>query len=129
MQRVIPNRTQDDANLINLNSDEATYQRHSLVNKVGLQSYTPVVLLKSSDFLVINKPHDVRMNGDFEVTVERLVLHWYPPFREINLKPVHQLDFATSGALCIALNRKAAAAASEGFHQRRTKKEYLAVVR
>jgi hypothetical protein len=68
MQRVIPNRNQDDANLINLLSDEATYQRHSLVNKVGLQSYTPVVLLKSSDFLVINKPHDVRMNGDFEGT-------------------------------------------------------------
>jgi hypothetical protein len=68
MQRVIPNRNQEDANLINLLSDEATYHRHSLVSKVGLQSYTPVALLKSSDFLVINKPHDVRMNGDFEGT-------------------------------------------------------------
>jgi hypothetical protein len=35
--------------------------------------YSNSILLLNSDYCVINKPHDVRMDGDFEITVEKLV--------------------------------------------------------
>jgi len=88
------------------------------------------VIFQSSDFVVIDKPVDVRMDGDFDVTVEKLLLSWKLPGVEssANIKWVHQLDFATSGVLCVALHRKAAAAASLAFSLRQTKKRYLALI-
>lgn len=41
----------------------------------------------------------------------------------------HQLDFSTSGALCVALNKAAAASAYKCFKERRVTKAYLALVR
>lgn len=41
----------------------------------------------------------------------------------------HQLDFSTSGALCIALNKAAAARAYRCFKDRTVTKAYLALVR
>lgn len=76
---------------------------------------------------MIDKPHNVRMNGDFPVTVEKLVSSWLS-LDPIALKWVHQLDHATSGTLCIALNKRAAAIASRSFVLRQVKKEYLAVL-
>jgi tRNA pseudouridine32 synthase/23S rRNA pseudouridine746 synthase len=46
-----------------------------------------------------------------------------PKFRN-----VHQLDYATSGIFVLALNKKAAAAASKLFQERTVKKTYLALV-
>lgn len=80
------------------------------------------------DFLVINKPTDVRMDGEFDVTVEKLIRHWCPTLADKHLKWVHQLDFATSGVLCVALHRDAAARACTAFRERRAQKAYLAVV-
>nr|CAD7414207.1 unnamed protein product [Timema poppensis] len=42
---------------------------------------------------------------------------------------VHRLDYATSGLICLALNKKACSEATSCFHQRKTKKYYLAVLR
>nr|CAD7447549.1 unnamed protein product [Timema bartmani] len=42
---------------------------------------------------------------------------------------VHRLDYATSGVICLALNKKACSEATLCFHQRKTKKYYLAVLR
>lgn len=41
----------------------------------------------------------------------------------------HQLDFSTSGALCVALNKAAAGRAYKCFKERRVTKAYLALVR
>lgn len=41
---------------------------------------------------------------------------------------VHRLDYATSGIICIALNKQAARAASAAFETRSAKKFYLALV-
>lgn len=41
----------------------------------------------------------------------------------------HQLDFSTSGALCVALNKAAAGSAYKCFKERRVTKAYLALVR
>ena len=42
---------------------------------------------------------------------------------------VHRLDYSTSGSLCIALNKNAAAIAGDKFKNREVIKEYLALVR
>ncbi|CAM9187492.1 unnamed protein product, partial [Laminaria digitata] len=68
------------------------------------------------------------MTGDFNVNVEKLIRHWCPAVEGKELKWVHQLDFATSGVLCVALHRDAAARACEAFRERRAQKTYLAVV-
>jgi 23S rRNA-/tRNA-specific pseudouridylate synthase len=41
---------------------------------------------------------------------------------------VHQLDSATSGALCVGLNKVAARMAAKLFESRRVAKEYVALV-
>ena len=45
----------------------------------------------------IPKPADVRMDGRFDVTVEKLIKHWCPTLKEKDLKWVHQLDFGEPG--------------------------------
>ena len=87
-----------------------------------------VVMSISSDFIVVNKPHDVRMDGAFDLTLQKLLLKWIPGASLDSLKWVHQLDFATSGVLTVARNREAANLASRAFEYRETSKEYLAVV-
>lgn len=42
---------------------------------------------------------------------------------------VHRLDYSCSGALCVALNKAACAAASKAFVTHKTEKYYLALVR
>lgn len=44
------------------------------------------------------------------------------------LRFCHQLDFSTSGALCVALNKAAAGSAYKCFKERRVTKAYLALV-
>lgn len=41
---------------------------------------------------------------------------------------VHRLDYPTSGIMCIALNKKAARAASSAFENQKVQKFYLALV-
>lgn len=84
--------------------------------------------IENEDFLLINKPPDVRMNGEFSVTVENIILYLRPDLRADQLRWVHRLDFATSGVLCVALTREAARHASIAFEERKTKKQYLAVL-
>ena len=86
------------------------------------------VLLETANFIVINKPFDVRMNGDFDVTTEKLLVHWFANTTTKSFKFVHELDYATSGAVCVARNKDAAAIASSSFANRLTHKKYLAVL-
>ncbi len=87
----------------------------------------PRVLHRSSDFLVLDKPADVRLDGPFAVTLERLLARLLGA--DATPKWIHQLDFATSGVLCVGLNRVAAGNAGRLFSGRDTRKFYLAVVR
>jgi len=86
------------------------------------------ILFQNEHYIVINKPHDVRMDGDFNTTIKSLLVDTFPGTNTESFKWVHQLDFATSGALCIAKNREAAALACLAFELRETTKEYIAVV-
>jgi 23S rRNA-/tRNA-specific pseudouridylate synthase len=37
-----------------------------------------VILFESEHYIVIDKPPDVRMDGVFPVTIEKLLSHWFP---------------------------------------------------
>ena len=56
------------------------------------------------------------------VTVREIIEFCY------NFRFVHRLDFATSGALCLALNRQAASHLASAFKKRLVTKYYLALV-
>lgn len=105
------------------------------------------ILYESSHYIVLNKPPDLRMNGPYPATVYKLLCYWYPPpsivgeadllskvsqlhthLKDNELRPCHQLDYATSGVLLVARSREAAAAATESFASRCAQKEYLAIV-
>jgi RNA pseudouridylate synthase len=100
------------------------------------------ILHESDDYLVLNKPPDLRMDGPFPSTVQKLLHHWYnpPPPAAIGervapvvekFRPCHQLDYATSGVLLVARNAISANRAREMFEGRHPglRKSYVAVVR
>eukprot|EP01041_Mallomonas_annulata_P006574 gene6574-13302_t len=87
-----------------------------------------LILYKSNNFCIINKPPDIRMNGDFDITVEKLILNILPDITLSDIKWVHQLDYATSGVLCIGLHKDAGFLASTAFQNRTTRKEYMAIL-
>lgn len=116
------------------------------------------ILHESKDYVLMNKPADLRMDGEFPSTVHKLITYWYPPptlqkqslsnknvqqllqqisklhrhsetpDKQLQVRPCHQLDYATSGVLLLARNTSAAAHASAAFEQRRVEKTYLAVL-
>lgn len=86
------------------------------------------VIKYSKDFVVVNKPPLLQMShspvdytrskeiiGTLPSTVEDMLKDWISEMQatdhwngvdQPSVKWVHQLDFATSGVLCIALNRQ-----------------------
>lgn len=112
-----PHRTQLD-----LGTDSS-----NRVSPQNIDDVIPSIICTDENYCVINKPADVRMDGQFDITVDKLVAKWLGVDIK-KLKWVHQLDYATSGALCIALNRQAAGVACSAFEHRIVKKEYLAVL-
>jgi 23S rRNA-/tRNA-specific pseudouridylate synthase len=102
-------------------------QRNLLRSATGASALRTIdVLFRDDNFVVVNKPFDVVTQAEgCEDTVERIVERvcgvpkvWFP----------HQLDYATSGVICLALSSAAAAFAGEHFSGRLAKKEYRALV-
>lgn len=94
------------------------------------------VLHRSENFIVVNKDCDCLINSNDPEnmdTVATKLSNTFPML--INPKLfhsfyfVHRLDYSCSGALCIALNKAACAAASRAFVKQQTVKYYLALVR
>jgi tRNA pseudouridine65 synthase len=86
------------------------------------------VLFVDAHLIVVNKPSGLLVHrgwaNDDDVAMFRvrdmLGAHVYP---------VHRLDRGTSGALCFARSREAAAALCDSFESRHVDKRYLALVR
>ncbi|XP_051877653.1 RNA pseudouridylate synthase domain-containing protein 1 isoform X2 [Pristis pectinata] len=83
------------------------------------------ILYQSTDFLVVNKHWDIRIDSKMwyeKLTVQSQLKHHFPeladPDTYYGFRFCHQLDFSTSGALCIALNKMAAAKAYRCFRDR-----------
>uniref|UniRef100_A0A8B9WZ87 RNA pseudouridine synthase domain containing 1 n=1 Tax=Bos mutus grunniens TaxID=30521 RepID=A0A8B9WZ87_BOSMU len=94
------------------------------------------VVYRSHDFLVVNKHWDVRIDSKAwreTLTLQKQLRHRFPeladPDTYYGFRFCHQLDFSTSGALCVALNKAAAGSAYRCFKDRRVTKAYLALVR
>lgn len=82
-------------------------------------------------YLVVDKPADVRIDGAFTHTVERLALAHLAggPDARARVRFVHRLDYATSGVLLLGLSRPAAGVAAAQFEARSARKAYVALVR
>ena len=86
------------------------------------------ILFVDADLVIVNKPSGLLVHrgwaNDDDVAMFRvrdmLGAHVYP---------VHRLDRGTSGALCFARTRQAAAILGESFESRQVDKRYLALVR
>ncbi|XP_073492537.1 RNA pseudouridylate synthase domain-containing protein 1 [Aquarana catesbeiana] len=94
------------------------------------------ILYQSPDFLVVNKHWDIRIDSKMwyeKVTVQSQLKHRFPeladPDTYYGFRFCHQLDFSTSGALCVALSKEAAGRAYKCFKERTVTKAYLALVR
>ncbi|XP_030840125.1 RNA pseudouridylate synthase domain-containing protein 1-like [Strongylocentrotus purpuratus] len=94
------------------------------------------ILYKSENFVAVDKHYDVKINSDDPkdtITVATQLAHLHPELVDSSLphsfRFIHRLDYSTSGALCLALNKKAAANAGKMFKDRRVTKRYLALVR
>ncbi|XP_005662293.1 RNA pseudouridylate synthase domain-containing protein 1 isoform X1 [Sus scrofa] len=101
------------------------------------------VVYRSHDFLVVNKHWDVRIDSKAwreTLTLQKQLRHRFPELADpdtcygfrcagMGHRFCHQLDFSTSGALCVALNKAAAGSAYRCFKDRRVTKAYLALVR
>eukprot|EP01038_Epipyxis_sp_PR26KG_P010366 gene10366-13927_t len=111
-------------------------EKHCLVGqyqeteKLDRYDHHSILLSNNENFLIVDKPSNLRMNGNFDCTVEKLIYHLRKDLSDnnVNLKWIHQLDYATSGVLCVGLNRPAAAIASYAFETRQVTKKYLAVL-
>uniref|UniRef100_UPI00358E7DE7 RNA pseudouridylate synthase domain-containing protein 1 n=1 Tax=Myxine glutinosa TaxID=7769 RepID=UPI00358E7DE7 len=110
------------------------------------------VLYHSGDFLVLCKPWDVLIDSvssnvisptssakdicttpEKTLTIQQRLQRCFPtlidPTTRHGFRLCHQLDFSTSGVLCVALSRRSAAAAFRCFKERLATKAYLALVR
>lgn len=98
-------------------------------NKMGVEK-----LYESENYLVVNKPYDMYINSDNENEKNTVTYHIASPDSHLSTSanPIHfvqRLDYSTSGVLCIARNKTAAARAGKLFEHRHTRKYYLAVLR
>ncbi|XP_018612583.2 RNA pseudouridylate synthase domain-containing protein 1 isoform X1 [Scleropages formosus] len=94
------------------------------------------VLYQSTHFIVVNKHWDIRIDSKMwyeKQTVQSQLRHRFPeladPGTYYGFRFCHQLDFSTSGALCVALNKAAAGRAYRCFKDRLVTKAYLALLR
>ena len=53
--------------------------RHRLEDLLFLIRRNTSIIFDSSNFLVLNKPADLRMDGPYPSTVHKLLTYWYPP--------------------------------------------------
>ncbi|XP_021107005.1 RNA pseudouridylate synthase domain-containing protein 1 isoform X4 [Heterocephalus glaber] len=93
------------------------------------------IVYQSRDFLVVNKHWDLRIDCKTwreTLTLQKQLRHHFPELADpdtcYGFRFCHQLDFSTSGALCVALNKAAAGSAYRCFKERRVTKAYLALV-
>ncbi|PNJ02264.1 RPUSD1 isoform 10 [Pongo abelii] len=94
------------------------------------------IVYRSRDFLVVNKHWDVRIDSKAwreTLTLQKQLRYRFPELADpdtcYGFRFCHQLDFSTSGALCVALNKAAAGSAYRCFKERRVTKAYLALLR
>ncbi|CAL9693749.1 unnamed protein product [Knipowitschia caucasica] len=94
------------------------------------------VVSQSDDYIVVDKHWDIRIDSKMwyeKLTVQAQLRQHFPELADPNtyygFRFCHQLDFSTSGALCVALNKAAAGQAYRCFKDRTVTKLYIALLR
>ncbi|XP_020283515.1 RNA pseudouridylate synthase domain-containing protein 1-like isoform X2 [Pseudomyrmex gracilis] len=93
------------------------------------------IVYRSENFLMVNKPYDMYINSNnpdrkntLQLELRKMLPGLVNPKLCHEFYFVHRLDYPTSGIICIALNKKAAQAASSAFENQNVQKFYLALV-
>lgn len=90
------------------------------------QTYRISVLYDDEEIIIVNKPYDIRIDGDFPITVEKLVRNGLSiPMDKFRL--CNQLDYSTSGILVLGKSKSGARNCNKLFSERKTSKYYLAI--
>jgi tRNA pseudouridine32 synthase / 23S rRNA pseudouridine746 synthase len=92
-------------------------------------------LYVDSRFVVVHKPADVRIDGEWTNTVEKFVLQTVAGrvttgigSEAVKVRFAHRLDYATSGIVVTCLSKAAGAICCEQFERRTVEKSYLALL-
>lgn len=88
----------------------------------------PILYHDAGRYVVVSKPADVRMDGDFTHTVEKLISSAINVDKVSGLRFVQRLDYATSGVLIAALQKRYAYFAGHQFEHRTVDKRYTALL-
>lgn len=106
-----------------------------LVNDRREEHGSVKIVHRSENFLIVDKPYDMYINSnnpDRKNTLQMRLREMLPDLVNPRLGHefhfVHRLDYPTSGVMCIALNKRAARAASSAFENHKVQKFYLALV-
>ncbi|XP_012221733.1 RNA pseudouridylate synthase domain-containing protein 1-like [Linepithema humile] len=106
-----------------------------LVNNWNEKHRSVKIIYRSENFLAVDKPYDMYINSnnpDRKNTLQLELRKMLPDLVNLKLRHefhfVHRLDYPTSGVMCIALNKKAARAASSAFENKKVQKFYVALV-
>tara|TARA_Y100000590_G_scaffold85072_1_gene95102 strand:+ start:610 stop:1521 length:912 start_codon:yes stop_codon:yes gene_type:complete len=98
-------------------------------NKNELTKFSSLFVENNSNFVVINKPSGIAVQGGTKVNKNIIdILRNTPEFKELKPFPVHRIDKETSGLLIVAKNRKYAQLFTSLFRIRKIHKIYLAIV-
>jgi 23S rRNA pseudouridine1911/1915/1917 synthase len=97
------------------------------------QYHLPLEAIFEDDYLaVINKPPGIEVSGNKFKTVENALTGSLMPSAQPDAlpwpRPVHRLDYSTSGLLLIAKTASAQVSLSRQFEERKVHKRYCAVV-
>lgn len=108
-----------------------TQENHFEPNIIALANklLTEYLVFESDDVLIINKPHNLAVQGGSKInlSIDHALLY-LNYIQNTDYKLVHRLDKATSGILLIAKNYDAARKITEGFSKKLIKKTYIAVL-
>ena len=90
------------------------------------------VIFEDEHLAVINKPAGISVSGNKYVTIQNALMHNLKPSVSEDAmgwpKPVHRLDFPTSGLLLVAKTKTAIIALGKQFEQKTIRKRYRAIV-
>ena len=97
----------------------------ALANKL----MTEYLLFSSDDVLIINKPHNLAVQGGSKInlSIDHALLY-LNHVQNTDYKLVHRLDKATSGILLIAKNYEVARKITQGFSNKLIQKTYIAAL-
>ena len=90
------------------------------------------ILFEDEYLAVINKPAGIEISGNKYLTIQNALVYNIKKSKKddalIYPRPVHRLDFQTSGLLVVAKTRSALANLGRQFESRKVKKTYIALV-